>query len=128
MFPTPRKRSRTRSTSTSSRRRAKTGSPARTRTCAADRHVDVVRTVVEQCWAGADGLDRMESMVTTGYVHHTPFGDSDFAGFRQGLAHVDTVFADRTYRVEHVVHEGELAAAYLSWTATRRSDGTGVSG
>jgi SnoaL-like domain len=77
----------------------------------------------------AAGLGRMEEHLAEDYVHHTAgFGDRDFAGFKQGLKWVDGQFADRTYAVEHIVVEGEPAAAYLRWTATRRADGTAVTG
>jgi ketosteroid isomerase-like protein len=88
----------------------------------------LVRVVVEECWPGLDGLDRLEALVAPGYVHHTPFGDLTFEQFRAGLAYVESVFTDRAYRVEHVVVEGDLAAAYVSWTATRVADGSRVEG
>lgn len=85
--------------------------------------------IVEECWSDEAGLARMEEHLAAGYVHHTAgFGDWDFAGFKQGLEWVDGRFGDRTYAVEHVVVEGDLAAAYLRWSATRRADGTAVTG
>jgi predicted ester cyclase len=90
---------------------------------------DLVRMIVEECWSDAAGLDRMEEHLAAGYVHHTAaFGDWDFAGFKRGLEWVDGQFADRAYSVEHVIVEGELAAAYLLWSATRRADGATVTG
>lgn len=90
---------------------------------------ELVRMIVEECWADTAGIARIEQHVARGYVHHTAgFGDWDFAGFKQGLEWVDTQYADRAYSVEHIVVEGDLAAAYLAWTATRRADGTAVSG
>lgn len=88
----------------------------------------LVRVVVEECWPSLDGLDRLEELVAPAYVHHTPFGDLDFEQFRAGLAYVESVFTDRAYRVEHVVVEGDLVAAYVSWTATRVADGSPVEG
>ncbi|HUK96089.1 MAG TPA: nuclear transport factor 2 family protein [Gaiellaceae bacterium] len=90
--------------------------------------LELARTIVEECWADEAGLDRMESLVAAGYVHHSAFGDVPFAGFREGIAWVDGVFAERSYRVEHIVAEGDLAAVYLTWSATRRADGSAVSG
>lgn len=89
---------------------------------------ELVRTVVEECWSDPAGVDRMAGLVGDGYVHHTAFGDGDFAAFRRGLDYVDGVFAGRTYRVVHTVADGTLVAAYLTWTGTRRSDGAAVSG
>jgi len=89
---------------------------------------ELARTIVEECWADEAGLDRMEALVTPDYVHHSAFGDVSFSGFREGIAWVEGVFADRSYRVEHTVVEGDLAAVYLAWSATRRADGSVVSG
>ena len=59
----------------------------------------------------------------------TPRGATrDLDGFAKGLEWVDSIFADRRYRVEHVVAEEGTVAAFLSWTATRRSDGAAVEG
>ena len=88
---------------------------------------ELVRFVVD-CWADEAGLDRMAEQLAPGYVHHTPFGDFDFAGFRHGMAWVETQFAGRSYRVEQITVEDDLAAAYLSWSATRVSDGSAVDG
>ena len=89
---------------------------------------ELVRTIVEECWTDAAGLDRLEGLLADGYVHHTPFGDWTFEQFREGIAWVESQLGDRTYRVLHVVVEGDLAAAYIVWTATRRADGTAVEG
>jgi hypothetical protein len=92
-----------------------------------ERH-DLVRTIVEECWRDADGLERMAALVAPGYVHHTPFGDGGFGDFGAGLSYVDGLFADRRYSMVHLVDDGELVAAYLTWTATRVSDGSAVNG
>jgi hypothetical protein len=89
---------------------------------------DVVRLLIEECWSDDSGLDRMAGQLTPGYVHHTPWGDWSFAEFRTGMEYVDSVFADRSYQVTHVISEGDLVAAYLSWTGTRRTDGSAVAG
>ena len=89
---------------------------------------ELVRFVVEECWPGLDGLDRMEEHLAPGYVHHTPFGDLTFEQFRQGLAWVETIFTARTYRVEHTIVEGDMVAAYLSWGGTRQADASPVEG
>jgi hypothetical protein len=81
----------------------------------------LVRTVIEECWSTAAGLDRMARLVTPGYVHHTPWGDGGFAGFRAGLDYVDSVFADRCYQVMHLVDDATLVAAMLTWSAVRRA-------
>lgn len=70
---------------------------------------ELARTIVEECWSDEAGLDRMATLVGPGYVHHSAFGDVPFAGFREGIAWVDGVFAD-----------------HLS--ATRRADGALVEG
>jgi len=88
---------------------------------------ELVRQVVS-CWSDRAGLDRMKACLSPGYVHHTPFGDLDFAGFRAGMAWVDTQFAARSYEVERVVVEGDLASGYLAWRATRVADGSPVEG
>jgi ribosomal protein S18 acetylase RimI-like enzyme len=88
---------------------------------------DVVREAIG-CWEGTDGLDRMEALLAPGYVHHTAFGDWTFAEFRHGMAWIESQFGGRAYTIEHVLAEGDLIAAYLSWTATRRSDGSAVDG
>jgi len=70
----------------------------------------------------------MAELVAPGYVHHTPFGDWTFAQFRSGMEWVDATFAGRSYRVEHVLVEGDRAAAAIAWSATRTSDGSRVDG
>ncbi len=70
----------------------------------------------------------MEEHVAPGYVHHTPFGDWDFAQFRKGLEWVDSRIGDRSYRVEHSVVEGGMAAAFIVWRGTSRADGSPVEG
>jgi len=89
---------------------------------------ELARTIVEECWVDEAGLDRMESLVAADYVHHGAVGDVPFAGFREGIAWVDGVFAERSYRVEQTVVEGDLVAVLLTWSAIRRADGSAVSG
>lgn len=91
-------------------------------------HRELARAIVEECWLDDAGLDRMETLIAADYVHHSAFGDVPFEGFRNGLGWVDSVFADRSYRVRHVVVEGDLVAVYLDWSATRRGDGESVEG
>ena len=88
----------------------------------------ILRTLVEDCWHDQAGLDRMAGLLTADYVHHTPWGDRDFAGFRAGMDHVDALFAERRYRVVHLIDDGSLVAAFVAWSATRRSDGSVVEG
>ncbi len=38
------------------------------------------------------------------------------------------MFADRSYRVQQVVVEGDPVAVYLTWSATRRADAAPVEG
>ncbi len=94
----------------------------------ADATRELIRTVVEECWSDPAGIERMRGFIADGYVHHTPFGDTDFDGFVRGLDWIDEQFDDRTYRVEHVLVDGDLAAAYLRWTAIRAADGVDVEG
>jgi predicted SnoaL-like aldol condensation-catalyzing enzyme len=89
---------------------------------------DLVRTLVEECWNTAGGLERMATLIAPRYVHHTPFGDGGFDDFGAGLRYVDGLFADRRYSVVHLVDDGVLVAAYLTWTATRVTDGSAVVG
>ena len=89
---------------------------------------ELARTIVEECWSDDAGLDRMATLVGPNYVHHSAFGDVPFAGFREGIAWVDGVFADRSYRVRQILVEGDLVAVYLTWSATRRADGAPVEG
>lgn len=88
----------------------------------------VVREIVETCWSDDDGLARLEQLVTPDYVHHTAAGDWTLAQFTAGVAWVAQRLDARRYRVEHVVVEGDLAAAYITWTARRVDDGTRVEG
>jgi SnoaL-like domain len=89
---------------------------------------ELVRTIVEECWSTPEGLDRMARVLSPDYVHHTPWGDWDFDGFRTGLGVVGERFADRTYSLVHLVDDGTLTAAFLTWTATRVGDGSRVDG
>ncbi|MEP7022844.1 MAG: nuclear transport factor 2 family protein [Actinomycetota bacterium] len=88
----------------------------------------LVRALVEDCWRDQAGLDRMAELLTPGYVHHTPWGDWDYAQFLTGMEHVDSLFTGRTYRVMHLVDDGQLVAAFVKWSATRQSDGSTVDG
>jgi hypothetical protein len=89
---------------------------------------ELVRTVVEECWSDPAGVERMRALVADGYVHHTPFGDWTFEQFARGVEWVESQIAGRTYRLEHVLVEGDLAAAYFSWSGTRVADGSAVDG
>jgi hypothetical protein len=89
---------------------------------------ELVRSVVEGCWSDSGGVERMRGCVASDYIHHTAWGDCDFEQFREGVEWVDSVFADRRYRVEHVVAEDGMVAAFLTWTGTRRADGSAVEG
>jgi len=84
--------------------------------------------VVEECWSAPAGLERMRELVSPDYVHHTVSGDLTFDEFCRGVAWIDERLGQRSYCVEHLVVEGDRAAAYLSWQATRRADGTAVEG
>ena len=88
----------------------------------------LVRVLIEECWSDDSGLDRMAGLLAADYVHHTPWGDWNFAEFRAGLEYVDSIFAGRRYQVMHLIMQGSLVAAYLRWTATRRADGSAVDG
>jgi len=89
----------------------------------------LVRTVVEECWSDpADGAKRMASMVSSDYVHHTPYGDWSLDEFFGGLDWLDTHFSDRRYRVIHLVVELPMVAAFIEWTAIRVADGRAVDG
>jgi predicted SnoaL-like aldol condensation-catalyzing enzyme len=93
----------------------------------ADPHT-IARTVVERCWSEPAGVERMRALLADGYVHHSPFGDWTFAQFVAGLEWVESQISGRTYRVEHVVCEGDLVAAYFEWDGTRVADGSAVEG
>ena len=89
---------------------------------------DVVHEIVETCWSDDAGLRRMAELVTDDYVHHTMAGDWDLAQFVAGVVWVADRLEDRHYRVEHVVVEGDMAAAYVSWSARRSTDGALIEG
>jgi ketosteroid isomerase-like protein len=89
---------------------------------------DVVREIVESCWSDVAGPRRLAELVTPDYVHHTVAGDWDLDQFVAGLAWVATRLDHRVYRVQHVVVAGDMAAAYVVWTARRSSDGEEIVG
>ena len=93
-----------------------------------DESAELVRTIVEECWSDAAGIARMRDLVTPAYVHHAVVGDWTFAQFAAGLDWVERQFADRSYVAEHVLVDGERAAAYVRWRATRVADGRPVEG
>ena len=88
----------------------------------------LVRTIVEQCWSDAAGLESLRALVTDDYVHHTPMGDWSFDQFCAGVEWIDGRIGERRYRAEQVLADGELAAAYISWSGVRRVDGSAVDG
>jgi len=88
----------------------------------------VVREIVESCWSDDEGLRRLGELVTPDYVHHTPGGDWDLAQFVAGVAWVADRLEHRRYQVEHVVVGGDMAAAYVSWTARLSETGEQVHG
>jgi steroid delta-isomerase-like uncharacterized protein len=47
-------------------------------------------------------------------------------GLRQFLAHMFTAFPDLNWRVEDVVAEGDLVAAWSTWTGTHRATFLGI--
>jgi hypothetical protein len=84
--------------------------------------------LIEECWSDQAGLDRMADLLTPGYVHHTLWGDWSFAQFRAGMDYVDSLFSGRRYQVVHLIDDGRLVAAFLSWSAVRRADQSLVDG
>ncbi len=88
----------------------------------------IARTVVEECWSDPAGAEHMRSLLAEGYVHHSPFGDWTFEQFVEGLEWVETRISARTYRLEHVVVEGDLVATFFGWSGTRTADGSPVEG
>ena len=80
-------------------------------------HADVVREIVESCWADEVGRRRLPDLLAADYVHHTPRGDVGVEGLLTGLAWVAQRLVSPRYVVEHVVVDGDLAAAYLVWSA-----------
>jgi steroid delta-isomerase-like uncharacterized protein len=72
-------------------------------------------------------LDRMKSMVSTDYVHHTMGGaDLDITGFDAGFRGVLSAFPDLTYEIVHVVEQPPMAAVALRATGTHRSSYLGI--
>jgi len=90
---------------------------------------ELVRTIVEQCWAEPAGAERMRGLVTDDYIHHSPMGDWSFDQFAAGLEWIDSRIGERSYRMEHLIlGDNGMAAAYLSWTGVRREGNEPVEG
>ena len=89
---------------------------------------DLVRTIVEECWGDAAGVERMRALVSADYVHHSVMGDWTFDQFAAGVQWIDDRIGERSYQVEHVVSGDGLVAAYLRWQGVRREDGSAVQG
>ncbi len=70
-------------------------------------HADVVREIVESCWADEAGRRRLPDLLAPDYVHHTPRGDVGVEGLLTGLAWVAQRLVSPRYVVEHVVVEVE---------------------
>lgn len=87
----------------------------------------VVREIVD-AWARDDAAVRMAELVTPDYVHHTIGGDWDLRQFLAGLTWVSARLEERSYRIDHLVVEGDMAAAYLTWSAVRAEDGARIEG
>ena len=92
-------------------------------------HAELVRTIVEQCWSDPAGLERMRSLVTPDYLHHTAMGrEWSFDQFSEGVAWIDERISDRSYLIAHLLLAGDMAAAYISWHGARREDSSAVHG
>jgi SnoaL-like domain len=89
---------------------------------------DLVRTIVEECWSDPAGVERMRSLVSSDYVHHSVMGDWTFDQFAAGVEWIDQRIGERCYRVDHIVSGDGLVAAYLRWHGVRRGDGSPVEG
>lgn len=89
---------------------------------------ELVRMLAEECWSDDAGIEAMSAFVAPDYVHHGLPGDWTFEQWKAGPAWVDGYFANRVYDVQHVLVDGDMAAAFIRWRATRRSDGSPVVG
>jgi predicted SnoaL-like aldol condensation-catalyzing enzyme len=89
---------------------------------------ELVRTIVEQCWSDEAGIERMRGLVTDDYVHHTPMGEWSFDQFCAGVAWIDGRIGERRYLAQQVLADGDLVAAYITWTGIRSEDGSPVDG
>ena len=85
----------------------------------------VLRTWLDR-WNTHD-LDGLRDLADPGYVHHAMNGaDLDLEGFLAGFRAVLGAFPDVAYRVEHVLTDGDLAAAFLVATATHGGSYLGI--
>ena len=70
---------------------------------------------------------RFSDVVSTDYVHHAMTGrDLRLDGFRDGFRAVVEAFPDVTYRIDHLLSGGDLAAAYLTATGTHLGPYLGI--
>lgn len=73
----------------------------------------LLRTVIEQYWTSAEGLEELVQYIAPNYVHHTPFGDLTFDQFCYGLGVIRTFSPVLRYSVTHVIAEGDLYVVHL---------------
>jgi predicted ester cyclase len=82
---------------------------------------DVARLYVE-LWYATEREDELRSLLTDGFVHHTPSGDFDKDGFLQQLGFVNAALSDIDYAVVHSLAAGDLASVYVAVEATHSGD------
>ena len=83
-----------------------------------DQSKALVRKIVLEYWTSKAGLEALAVLIAPGYVHHAPFGDLDFDGYRQAASTLIDAFPDAHFTLTHIIAEGDLVGAYVKNTAT----------
>jgi predicted ester cyclase len=76
----------------------------------------LLRTIIERYWTSEAGMDELAAHIAPGYVHHAPLGELNWDQFRAGLAALRGLSPVLSYRVTHIIAEGDLYAVHVRST------------
>jgi len=85
------------------------------------RNKAIVRELVERVYSG--DLDRLDDLVTTGYVDHSRWGDRD--GLRRVIAAFKSAYPGIEFSVRDILAEGDKVAARIRCNCQDHSEESG---
>jgi predicted ester cyclase len=77
-------------------------------------------------WYEPNSVEQLRALVSDGYVHHGAQGNLDFDEFAAQLGYLAAAFSEPEFTIVHVVAEGELAAAFITYRAIHTGDFAGL--
>ena len=85
-----------------------------------------LRTVIEEYWTTAAGLDELAKHIAPGYRHHIGSFDATFEQFRSGVSLIQAYSPVLSYSVTHIIAEDDMYAVLLRSTITHTGNAEGI--